>query len=446
VPAKRADLIGYVRVSTDGQDTALQRDALAQAGCAKVFEDKVSTRQSERPGLAAALGYLRAGDTLAVWKLDRLGRSVKEVLTLADELHGRGIGLRILTGTLAGTYSPTGEGKFFFTVMAAVAELERDVIHQRTMAGLAAARAQGRIGGRPTVMDADKIAAATARLARGEGPTQVAHALGVSRATLYRHTDVTAVRRDHAHDDHPDTHPAVRGATGSPAVPGPAQGTTTAGRQPSPRPAPPPPPSRKPAARRGTGGPQGRVTVGPPAAGPVHQLKVTLEEVEPLVWRRLQLKSAATLADLHVAIQVAFGWEDYHLHVFTARWGERYGHEGRPETITLAQVAPNVGDRLGYVYDLGDYWQLLITVEKVLAGTRPRPGTSYPRCTGGRRAAPPEDCGGPYGYADMLKVLRSRKGWRYRELRERLGTGRWDAEAFDLDEVNTALARTAADG
>ena len=97
-----------------------------------------------------------------MWKLDRLGRSVKDVLTIADDLNGRGIGVRILTGKLSGSYSPTGEGKFFVTMMAAFAELERDIIHERTMAGLTAARAQGRNGGRPTVMDADKLAAARA--------------------------------------------------------------------------------------------------------------------------------------------------------------------------------------------------------------------------------------------------------------------------------------------
>ena len=183
-----------MRVSSGDQDTTLQRDALRDAGAVRVFEDKLSGARADRPGLARALDYLRVGDVLLVWKLDRLGRSVKDVLTLADELYDRGVGLRILTGTLAGNYSPTGEGKFFFTVMAAFAELERDLIHQRTMAGLAAARAHGRVGGRPTVMDPDKIAAATARLARGEGPTKVAKALGVSRATLYRHTDVTAAR------------------------------------------------------------------------------------------------------------------------------------------------------------------------------------------------------------------------------------------------------------
>ena len=168
------DLIAYLRVSSEAQDTQLQRDALGEAGCVKFFQDKISSRKADRPGLAAALEYLRRGDTLVVWKLDRLGRSVKDVLTIADELYEHGIGLRILTGTLAGTYTPTGEGKFFFTVMAAFAELERDMIHQRTMAGLAAARAQGRVGGRPSVMDADKLAAATARLARGESPAQIA--------------------------------------------------------------------------------------------------------------------------------------------------------------------------------------------------------------------------------------------------------------------------------
>src|SRR5664279_4834504 len=148
------DLIAYLRVSSEAQDTQLQRDAMGEAGCVKFFQDKISSRKADRPGLAAALAYLRRGDTLVVWKLDRLGRPVKEVLTIADELHEHRIGLRILTGTLAGTYTPTGEGKIFFTIMAAFAELERDMIHQRTMAGLAA-RAQGRVGVHDTGPAAD---------------------------------------------------------------------------------------------------------------------------------------------------------------------------------------------------------------------------------------------------------------------------------------------------
>ena len=145
------------------------------------------TVEADRPGLAAALDYLRPGDTLAVWKLDRLGRSVKDVLIIADDLHERGIGLRILTGKLSGSYSPTGEGKFFFTRMAVFAELARH--HPRTNHGRAGRSActQGRNGGGPTVMDADKLAAARARRERGENPTEIAKALGVSRASIYRH-------------------------------------------------------------------------------------------------------------------------------------------------------------------------------------------------------------------------------------------------------------------
>jgi DNA invertase Pin-like site-specific DNA recombinase len=189
LPGGVRNLIGLARVSTDAQDAQLQQDALADAGCARIYVEKISTRKaaSQRPGLTAALDYLRSGDALAVWKLDRLGRSVKEVLIIADGLHERGIGVRIVTGKLSGTYSPTGEGKFFFTMMAAFAELERDIIHERTMAGLAAARAQGRRGGRPTVMDPDKLAAAKARRERGESPTAIAKALGISRASVYRH-------------------------------------------------------------------------------------------------------------------------------------------------------------------------------------------------------------------------------------------------------------------
>lgn len=183
----RHDHVGYARVSTTSQDATMQTDALHAAGCARIFTDTISSRVAARPGLADAIDHTRPGDTLVVWKLDRLGRSVKEVLTIADSLHDEQIGLQILTGTLSGTYQSTGEGKFFFTMMAAFAELERDMIRERTLAGLATARADGRVGGRPTVISPDTLAAAQARRLRGETPTQIAKALGVSRATIYRH-------------------------------------------------------------------------------------------------------------------------------------------------------------------------------------------------------------------------------------------------------------------
>ena len=125
MPGGERGLIGLARVSADAQDAQFQQDALVFAGCTRIYSEKASTRKAAagRPGLAAALGYLRPGGTLAVWKLDRLGRSVKEVLTIAGDLHERGIGVRILTGKLSGTYTPHGEGEFFFTMMAAFASL-----------------------------------------------------------------------------------------------------------------------------------------------------------------------------------------------------------------------------------------------------------------------------------------------------------------------------------
>jgi DNA invertase Pin-like site-specific DNA recombinase len=180
-------LIGYGRVSTRGQDTQLQHDALNAAGCIRIYEEKMSGKTREgREKLAAALDFARPGDTVCVWKLDRLGRSTLDILNIANDLHERGIGLKVLTGRLTGTYSPNGEGKFFFTIMAAFAELERDMIRERTIAGLEAARAEGRVGGRPSVVDADKLAALLARRAKGESVVEAARELKISKSAAYR--------------------------------------------------------------------------------------------------------------------------------------------------------------------------------------------------------------------------------------------------------------------
>ena len=172
----------------------------------------------------------------------------------------------------------------------------------------------------------------------------------------------------------------------------------------------------------------------------IHQLKVTLDTITPLIWRRVHVRSETTLAELHRVLQTAMGWEDYHLHAFGVGW-DRYGDgEGRDETaVTVGRVLPNEGGRMGYRYDFGDCWDHIIEAEKI---HRPHPGTTYPRCSAGRRACPPEDAGGAYGYADMLKALRARKGSRYREIKEWLN-GPYDPEAFDLIAINKALAEHA---
>jgi DNA invertase Pin-like site-specific DNA recombinase len=175
--------IGYARVSTDDQNLALQLDAIKKAGCDKVFTDKASGARLVRPGLDDALSHLRAGDTLVVWKLDRLGRSVKGLVDLVNALDARGVHFRSLTD---GIDTKTPAGRFFFHIMASLAQMERELIVERTRAGLAAARKLGRVGGRKRRMTDSKIKAAHRLLAGGTLPRDVAENLGVSVPTLYR--------------------------------------------------------------------------------------------------------------------------------------------------------------------------------------------------------------------------------------------------------------------
>jgi DNA invertase Pin-like site-specific DNA recombinase len=177
--------IGYARVSTEDQNMALQLNALRDAGVDRVFRDEgVSGSTSERPGLDRCLEHLREGDVLVVWKLDRLGRNTQHVLTVIDKLNSRGIGFRSIT---EGLHTEGAMGKAMLTIMAAFAQLERDTMIERTRAGLAAAAANGRKGGRPRKVD--DAAATKARSLRDKGinATDIAKMLGVSRATVYRY-------------------------------------------------------------------------------------------------------------------------------------------------------------------------------------------------------------------------------------------------------------------
>lgn len=178
-------LVGYARVSTQDQDPALQLDALKAAGCEKLFTEKASGAQRERPQLQAALDYMREGDTLVIWKLDRLARSLKQLIETVEGLAARGIGLRSLTEAIDTT---TSGGKLIFHIFGALAEFERGVIRERTRAGLDAARARGRTGGRPPALSSDDLAAAKALLHDPDITVeQVARRLGVVPSTLYRH-------------------------------------------------------------------------------------------------------------------------------------------------------------------------------------------------------------------------------------------------------------------
>jgi DNA invertase Pin-like site-specific DNA recombinase len=175
--------IGYARVSTRDQNLEMQLDALNKAECKRIFTDKLSGAQVERPGLKEALSHLRQTDTLVVWKLDRLGRSVKGLVDLVNELEAREVHFQSITD---GVDTKTPAGRFFFHVMASLAQMERELILERTRAGLEAARLQGRVGGRKRRMTDSKVQAARKLLASGTPPHEVAHSLGVSVPTLYR--------------------------------------------------------------------------------------------------------------------------------------------------------------------------------------------------------------------------------------------------------------------
>ena len=182
-----AEVIGYARVSTEDQNLDLQRDALERAGCGRIYEDRASGARVARPGLALALEVARAGDQIVVWRLDRLGRSMTDLIALTRQLQDRGVELRSLT---EGIDTATINGKFAFHLFAALAEFERALTRERTQAGLAAARARGRKGGRPKLLPPEKRRHAVA-LYQGKKHSiaEICRLMGISKPTLYSYVD-----------------------------------------------------------------------------------------------------------------------------------------------------------------------------------------------------------------------------------------------------------------
>jgi DNA invertase Pin-like site-specific DNA recombinase len=185
MPHTTPTLIGYARVSTAEQTLDLQLDAFKQAGCSKIFTDTASGAKAERRGLEEALAYVRSGDILVVWRLDRLGRSLQHLIETIKELHSRGIGFRSLTEQIDTT---TSGGKLIFHIFGALAEFERDLIQERTQAGLQAARARGNFGGRPKALTPKKLAMLRALYAdKGNSIEEICKTLDISRPTFYRY-------------------------------------------------------------------------------------------------------------------------------------------------------------------------------------------------------------------------------------------------------------------
>ena len=178
-------LIGYARVSTNEQNLDLQRDALTKANCAQIFTDQVSGTKDKRPGLEQALSHLRSGDTLVVWRLDRLGRSLRHLIDTVTELAERGIGFKSLTESIDTT---TSGGKLIFHIFGALAEFEREIIRERTQAGLTAARARGKSGGRPKALTPKQQQMLRNLAADPDNSIEdICQTLGIGRTTYYRY-------------------------------------------------------------------------------------------------------------------------------------------------------------------------------------------------------------------------------------------------------------------
>ncbi len=185
-------LVGYARVSTDDQNLNLQRDALEQAGCEQIFEDQLSGAKAERPGLHQALQYARAGDTIVVWRLDRLSRSLKDLIEMVTLLESKAIGLKSLQEAID---TSSSSGKLIFHIFGALAEFERNLIRERTQAGLQAARARGRKGGRPKSLNKDKQALAVKLYDEKKHTVdQICEMMGISKPTLYKYIEAAKGR------------------------------------------------------------------------------------------------------------------------------------------------------------------------------------------------------------------------------------------------------------
>ena len=185
--------IGYARVSSEDQNLDLQRDALTKAGCERIYEEKESGGKADRPEMLRLFEALRKGDTLVVWRLDRLGRSIKHLIETVEKLEAQSVGLQSVTEAIDTT---TSGGKLIFHIFAALAEFERTLIRERTRAGLTAARARGRQGGRPTVLSAEKRRMAqTLRDDHTQSIQTICKTMGISRTTFYRYTQAKSSDR-----------------------------------------------------------------------------------------------------------------------------------------------------------------------------------------------------------------------------------------------------------
>lgn len=393
----------YCRVSTTDQSCDRQEQDLidyankADFNVIGVWKETVSGMKSNRieRQKVMALAQARKIDVVLVTEMTRWGRSTLDLIQTLQDLHSWGVSLIAQTGLQFDLTTP--QGRLIAQLMAALAEFERELVSERVRSGLAVAKAKGKVLGRKPGqrIKADRLAPKVLRMVEaGTSYRKIAKALKLSKTTV---SDIVKRHRQ----AHLDVY--------------------------SPR--------SKMTPRKQPKTPQ------------IYQIKITLKDCRPPIWRRVQVQSNVTLGQLHWVIQLSMGWTNSHLHSFDIQ-GVEYGmlmpdldfdemELEDEQTVRLNQVVSGEKSKFTYLYDFGDSWDHEILVEKILEADSE---TDYPICIKGKRACPPEDCGGTWGYQQFLEIIQDPEHEEHEEMLEWVG-GFFDPEDAELDEANYQLSK-----
>jgi len=394
----------YCRVSTTDQSCERQeRDLLEYAAVCGfevvgVWKETVSGTKHDRAerSKVMALAQSHSIDAILVTEMTRWGRSTIDLIETLQSLHSWHVSLIAQTGLQFDLNTP--QGRLIAHLMASLAEFERDLVRERVRSGVAAAKARGQKFGRQPGqrVKADKLAPKVLQMVQsGYSYRKIAASLHLSKTTV-----LDIVKRHRL-----ESNATINSANLIPDIEQPTMAT------------------KKSASNQ-----------------IVYQLKITLKNIRPPIWRRIQVLSSTTLEQLHLIVQEVMGWDNYHMHSFSIA-GIDYGQPQREfnvrseKTVTLRQVVKGEKSKFFYTYDFGDSWEHEILVEKELPST---PDTNYPVCITGKRACPPEDCGGSWGYAELLEIISDLSHPEYEERMEWVGES-FNPDTFDLNEVNQRL-------
>ncbi len=397
----------YCRVSTADQSCERQeRDLLEYAllggyQVIGVWKETISGTKNSRTERAVVMALAQSHkiDAILVTEMTRWGRSTIDLIETLQSLHSWGVSLIAQTGLQFDLNTP--QGRLIAHLMASLAEFERDLVRERVRSGVAAAKARGQKFGRQPGqrVKADKLGPKVLQMVQsGYSYRKIAASLHLSKTTVLDIVKRHRLSSNATISKSPNLIPDIKQPTMA---------------------------TKKSASNQ-----------------TVYQLKITLKNIRPPIWRRIQVLSSTTLQQLHLIVQEVMGWDNYHMHQFSIA-GIDYG-QPEPEydfnvrsekTVILCQVVKSEKFKFSYTYDFGDSWEHEILVEKELPSS---PDTNYPICITGKCACPPEDCGGSWGYAELLSIITDPSHPEYEERMEWVGES-FNPDIFDINEVNQRL-------